>query len=65
LDLGWIRFVREIKRRGMHTIAAVMDNSSFGGYGDARVAAIELQSGGIPTYIVRAGDDLRAVLGRA
>lgn len=65
VDLGWIRFVREIKRRGMHTIAAVMDNSSFGGYGDARVAAIELQSGGIPTYIVSAGDDLRAVLGRA
>lgn len=65
VDVGWIRFVREIKRRGMHTIAAVMDNSSFGGYGDARAAAIELQSGGIPTYIVRAGDDLRIMLGRA
>jgi uncharacterized protein (DUF58 family) len=65
VDLSWIRFVREIKRRGMHTIAVLADNSSFGGYGDARLAASELQSGGIPTYIVRAGDDLGAVLGRA
>lgn len=66
IDLSWVRFVREIKRRGMHTIAVLTDTSSFaGGYGDARVAAIELRSGGIPTYIVRAGDDLRAVLGRA
>ncbi len=64
VDIKWIRFVREIKRRGMHTIAVLSDASSFGGYGDARVAAIELRSGGIPTYIVRAGDDLRAALGR-
>lgn len=65
VELEWIRFVREIKRRGMHTIAVVTDLSTFGAHGDARLAAVELQSGGIPTYIVRAGDDLRAVLGRA
>jgi uncharacterized protein (DUF58 family) len=65
VELQWVRFVREVKRRGMHTIAVLADLSSFGAHGDARVVAVELQSGGIPTYIVRAGDDLGTVLGRA
>lgn len=65
VEMQWVRFVREIKRRGMHTIAVLTDLSSFGAHGDARAVAVELQSGGIPTYIVRAGDDLRGVLGRS
>ncbi len=65
VEMQWVKFVREIKRRGMHAIAVITDVGTFGAHGDARIAAIELRSGGIPTYIVRAGDDLRAVLGRA
>lgn len=65
VEMQWVRFVREIKRRGMHTIAVLADSSTFGAHEDARVVAVELGAGGIPTYIVRAGDDLRAVLGRS
>lgn len=64
VELQWVRFVREIKRRGMHTIAAITDPGSFGSHGDAHLVAAELRLGGIPTYIVRAGDDLPSVLGR-
>jgi uncharacterized protein (DUF58 family) len=64
LEMSWVRFLREIKRRGMHSIAVVADPGSFGAHGDARIAAIELRSSGIPTYIVRAGEDLRVALGR-
>jgi uncharacterized protein (DUF58 family) len=63
-ELDWVRALRETKRRGVRVIAIVVDPKSFGGFGDARGAAAELAASGIPAYIVRAGDDLRAALSR-
>jgi len=63
-ELDWVRALRETKRRGVRAIAAITDPRSFGGAYDARGAAAELSASGIPTYIVREGDDLRAALAR-
>jgi uncharacterized protein (DUF58 family) len=63
-ELSWLKVVREIKRRGLRVIAVLVDPKSFGGFGDAPGAAAELLASGIPTFIVREGDDLRAALAR-
>ena len=61
-DLTWVRSVREIRRRGLRVISIILDANTFGGKGQTQAAAAELLASGIPTYIVREGDDLRAVL---
>lgn len=63
-DTAWVRLAREIKRRGLRIIAVLTDVNSFGGAGDSRGVAADLMASGIPIYMVRAGDDLPAVLGR-
>lgn len=63
-ELDWVRALRETKRRGVRVIAVIADPNSFGGIGDARGAAAELSASGIPAYLVREGDDLRAALGK-
>lgn len=63
-DVEWIKAAREAKRRGLRMIAVLIDVNSFGGRGDTRGAEAELLASGIPTYVVHAGDDLHAVLGR-
>ncbi len=63
-EATWIKSLRETKRRGLRTIAALVDPNTFGGRGDTDGAAAELFASGIPTYVVREGDDLQAVLSR-
>ncbi|MBI5305596.1 MAG: DUF58 domain-containing protein [Chloroflexi bacterium] len=63
-ELDWVRSLRETKRRGVRVIAVITEPSSFGGAYDARAAAGELAASGIPAYLVREGDDLRAALAR-
>ena len=63
-DLEWIRVVRETKKRGLRVIAVLVDANSFGGFSETQRAAVELMASGIPTYIVREGDDLQSVLGK-
>ncbi len=62
--LDWVKSLREIKRRGLRVIAVLVDPNTFGGRGETQVAAAELLASGIPAYVVREGDDLRAVLSR-
>ncbi len=63
-EASWVKSLRETKRRGLRTIAALVDANTFGGHGDTEGAAAELLASGIPTYVVREGDDLQAVLSR-
>lgn len=63
-ELDWVRSLREIKRRGLRVIAVVVDAKTFGGIGNAESSAAELLASGIPTYLVRQGDDLQTALGR-
>lgn len=64
-EIAWVKSLREMKRRGLRTIAVMPDLKTFGGLGDTRAAAAELLASGIPAYVVRAGDDLRAVLSQS
>jgi uncharacterized protein (DUF58 family) len=61
-DPNWIQSAREIRRRGLHVIAVLVDVASFGGYGHTAGNAAQLMASGIPTYVIRQGDDLRAAL---
>jgi uncharacterized protein (DUF58 family) len=63
-DPNWVKSLREVKRRGLRSIAVTTDINTFGGHGDAEGQAAELLASGIPTYIVREGDDLQVVLSR-
>src|SRR5574341_1236185 len=60
-DTPWVKLAREVKRRGLSIIAVLTDVNSVGGGGDSRGAAVDLIASGIPTFIVRAGDDLPTV----
>lgn len=61
-DLDWIKSAREIKRRGLRTIATLVDANTFGERRETDGAAAELIASGIPTYIVHEGDDLSLAL---
>lgn len=63
-ELDGVRVLREIKRRGVGVITVLVDTNTFGGRADTERAAVELVASGIPTYIVKYGDDLQRVLGR-
>ena len=64
LETGWVKSLRETKRRGLRSIAAIADVNTFGGHGDIAGVTAELLGSGIPTYVVREGDDLQAALSR-
>lgn len=61
-EFEWIHYAQDLRRRGFHLIAIMVDASSFGMAVDFAPVIGELQASGILTYVVRQGDDLRAVL---
>jgi uncharacterized protein (DUF58 family) len=63
-DPTWVKALREVKRRGLRSIGVIADARTFGGFGDADLAAMELLASGIPAYVVKEGDDLLKTLGR-
>lgn len=63
-EIAWVKSAREAKRRGLRTMAVITDPNTFGGRGETDGASVELRSSGIPTYIVREGEDLGAALSR-
>ena len=63
-DPAWVRALRETRRRGVHSVAVVIDGSTFGGQEPYQELSHELALSNIPTYNVRRGDDIGAVLGR-
>lgn len=63
-ELEYVKVLREMKRRGLRVVAVVVDANTFGGRAETQRAAVELIASGVPTYVVKEGDDLQAVLGR-
>lgn len=63
-DPAWVRALREIRRRGVHSVAVVVDGSTFGADHSYQELSHELALSNIPTYQVRRGDDIGSVLGR-
>jgi uncharacterized protein (DUF58 family) len=63
-ELEHIKVLREMKRRGLRVVAILTDANTFGGHADTEHAAVELIASGVPTYVVKEGDELASVLGR-
>lgn len=58
----WARALQHLQRRGVNSIAVVVDGASFGGALDYGTVLGQLQVAGIPTYLVRRDDPLDQVL---
>jgi uncharacterized protein (DUF58 family) len=63
-ELEFVKVLREMKRRGLRVITVIVDANTFGGLAETQRAAVELIASGVPTYVVKEGDELKAVLGR-
>lgn len=61
-EIEWVHYAEDLRRRGFHIIAVVVDASSFGMNVDFAPVIGELAASGVVTYALRPGDDLRAVL---
>ena len=59
----WAIALQHIQRRGVNSIAVVVDGSTFGRAADYSALLGELDSSGVPTYKIERGDPLDAVLG--
>lgn len=60
----WIAAARDITRRGIRTIAVLIDPRTFGHARSNEGLATELAISGIPTYLIRESDDLAQALAR-
>ncbi len=58
----WVRQAHVLSRRGVRIVAILLDPSSFGGIKDTLETQARLATFGVPTYVVRQGDNLTAVL---
>lgn len=61
----WAIALEHLQRRGVNSIAVVIDGSSFGRVDSYAPLLAELEAGGIPTYRVQRGDDLANALSQA
>jgi uncharacterized protein (DUF58 family) len=60
----WPMALHHLQRRGVNSIAVVVDGATFGGKESYDGVFAQLEAGGIPTYTVRRNDDLAAALSR-
>ena len=61
-DDAWVRTARTLRARGVAVAAVMLDGSTFGQAPSPLLVAGALAAGGVPTYVVKRGDDLRHVL---
>ncbi len=59
----WAIALHHIQRRGVNSIAVVIDGSTFGRSDDYLPVFGQLEAAGIPTYSVACGDDIAVALG--
>jgi uncharacterized protein (DUF58 family) len=59
----WAVALHHIQRRGVNSIAVVLDGSTFGRQDDYTPLMAQLEAAAIPTYRVARGDDIAAALG--
>jgi uncharacterized protein (DUF58 family) len=60
----WIAAARDLKQRGINVISVLLESHSFGHARSNEDSVTELSISGIPTYLVREGDDLALALAR-
>ena len=60
----WVTALRELSRRSVKVVVVLVDAGSFGGFADISNALDHLYLAGLPTYVVRRGDDIPAALSR-
>lgn len=63
-DTRWVALARGLKRRGVSVAAVIVDALTFGGPRSSAGTSESLLSVGIPTVIVRKGEDLTQALSR-
>jgi len=61
----WALALQMLQRRGVNSIAVVIDGASFGAPRDYSPLLAELSAGGIPTYRIRRNDPIGKVLSQA
>ncbi len=60
----WGIALRELGKRGVRVAVVLLDGNSFGGFLNSLDALDELYLSGIPTYVVKKGDDIATSLER-
>lgn len=60
----WARALRELRRRGVNSIAVVIDGTTFGGRHPSTPLMHELEVSAVPTYPVKRGDSIENALSR-
>jgi uncharacterized protein (DUF58 family) len=63
-DTHWVTALRGLRARGVYAIAVLLAAKTFGPAPGWEPVLVELQSNGVPAYLVQNGDDLPTVLGR-
>ena len=64
MEPGWGVALESVVRQGVTASAVVVDPTSFGGRDDPRLLLSRLQRRGVPTYMLRKGEDLSQALQR-
>jgi uncharacterized protein (DUF58 family) len=59
---NWAMALRELAKRRVKVAAVLLDGRSFGGFFDSMEVMPELDLAGIPTYVVRSGDNISVSL---
>jgi len=62
---GWVDRLRDLERRGTRTIVVFLEANTFGDAPPALGTISSLIANGIPTYVVKCGDQLEAVLSQS
>ena len=60
----WVMALRELSRHNVRVVVVLVDGSSFGGLFNTLGTLEHLYLAGLPTYVVRRGDDIPAALSR-
>ena len=58
----WATALRQLVRRGVKVAVVLLDANSFGGFRNTLDVIDQLAIEGLPTYVVRQGDDISAAL---
>lgn len=61
-DTQWVVSAQSLKRHGLRVVAVVIDPATFGSFQSSRSAVEALLGAGIPSYVVKQGDDFTAAL---
>jgi uncharacterized protein (DUF58 family) len=61
-DHRWVTALRGLRSRGVHGVAVLLAGRTFGPAPDWAPVLADLQSSGLPTYLVRHDDDLAVTL---